>query len=156
MQNHMEFKIRKMTAADIPAAALLEQKYFSVPWSEKSLRDSLNNPHAHFVSAHIADKMIGYGGMYIVCGEGEITDIVVDEEYRNLGVGTAMMRTLEREAKAAGAEYILLEVRVSNQAAIRCYEKTGYECIGIRKAFYEKPVEDAVIMRLEIEREQEC
>ena len=72
--------------------------------------------------------------------------MVVAEKYRNCGIGQALLRELIAAGEAAGLAAFTLEVRVSNEAAIHIYEKTGFHSEGIRPGFYEKPREDAMIM----------
>lgn len=138
--------IRRMCEADIPGAAVLEKKYFSVPWSEENLRQSLANPDYLFLIAEKEGKVVGYAGLFRVLDEGDITNIVVDERYRRQGLGKRLTEALLMEGGKCGLHAFTLEVRVSNSAAIHIYEQLGFAQEGIRKRFYEKPVEDALIM----------
>lgn len=138
--------IRRMCEADLPGTAELEKRYFSVPWSEENLRQSLLNPEYLFLVAEKDGKVVGYAGLFRVLDEGDITNIVVDERYRGRGLGKALTETLLIEGRKCGIHAFTLEVRVSNGAAIHIYEELGFVREGIRKHFYEKPVEDALIM----------
>ena len=91
-------------------------------------------------------KVVGYAGLNRVLDEGDVTNIVVAEEYRGRGLGTALTAALLEEGKKEGIQAFTLEVRFSNLPAVRIYEKLGFVQEGIRKRFYEKPVEDARIM----------
>ena len=84
--------------------------------------------------------------MWTVFGEGNITNMAVDENYRQQGVAYAMMQSMEELARQKDVDAFFLEVRESNLAAQKLYEKMGYSNIGKRKRFYERPVEDAIIM----------
>jgi ribosomal-protein-alanine N-acetyltransferase len=84
--------------------------------------------------------------MYISCDEGEIVNVAVLPQARRMGVGDALMEESSRRASLKNVQQIVLEVRVSNEAAIRLYEKHGYVRCGIRRGFYELPKEDAYIM----------
>ena len=90
--------------------------------------------------------MVGSCGVTNVSGDGEIDNVVVDEAYRNRGIATAMLEETLRRGYAMGVEAFTLEVRVSNAPAIHLYEKAGFVSEGIRPRFYEKPVEDALIL----------
>lgn len=138
--------IRRMTETDLPEVAELEQKNFSVPWTEANLRESLNLPGYLFLVAEEEGKVVGYAGLNRVLDEGDVTNIVVAEEYRGRGLGTALTAALLEEGKKEGIQAFTLEVRFSNLPAVRIYEKLGFVQEGIRKRFYEKPVEDARIM----------
>lgn len=138
--------IRKMTEADIPAAARLEQKYFSVPWTEAGLMESFARPEYLFLVAEEEGEVVGYAGLGQVLDEGDVTNIVIDEAYRGMGLGQRLTEALLTEGKKRGIQAFTLEVRVSNEAAIHIYEKLGFVSAGVRKSFYEKPTEDALVM----------
>ena len=141
--------IRNMTLEDIQAAAEIEKQCFSQPWSEKSFEDSISRDDTIFLVSE--DGVVtGYIGMYLSYGEASITNVAVSPEYRKKGYGELLVMAAKEAAKAAGAESILLEVRVSNEPAISLYKKQGFENLGIRKKFYEHPVEDAIIMKVGI------
>ena len=78
--------------------------------------------------------------------EADITNVAVQPEYRRCGIGEMLMKDAENGAVSRKCESITLEVRVSNTAAISLYNKSGYKQAGIRKGFYEKPKEDALLM----------
>lgn len=145
--------IRPMRMSDIQGVAALEQRCFSVPWSEHSLRESLDNPDYLFLVADEDGYTAGYGGMLLVADEGDITNIAVDESYRGRGIATKLTERLLEEGRKRGVREFTLEVRVGNKAAVHVYEKLGFVSEGVRRHFYEKPVEDALIMW---KREPEC
>ena len=138
--------IRRMKPEDIPAAAELERKYFSLPWSEKMLEESLGKSDYLFLAAEKDGKIVGYAGMLRVLDEGDVTNIVVDASCRGCGIGSALTSALLEEGEKLGMNAFTLEVRVSNVAAIHIYEKNGFQAEGIRPRCYEKPAEDALIM----------
>lgn len=142
--------IRKMEARDVSGVAKIEQENFSMPWSEKAFMDSLSQKEALFLVAEEEDRVLGYIGIYLSFEEGEITNVSVDSSSRNKGVGSELVEQLKKEAQARGTEKIFLEVRVSNEPAIRLYEKQGFEQVGCRKNFYEKPREDAWVMMCDL------
>lgn len=145
MKNN-EIKIRFMETEDIPQVYEIEKRSFSIPWSEKSFLESIALPHAIFLVAEDGKQILGYCGMYKVFGEGDITNIAVLPEYRGMGVGTGLLKEMIGYASERGILDITLEVRESNKGAIHLYRKFGFENVGIRKNFYEKPTENAVIM----------
>ena len=71
--------IRRMTEADLPEVAALEKKYFSMPWSEANLRESMQKEHYLFLVTEEDGMVVGYGGILWVADEGDITNIVVSE-----------------------------------------------------------------------------
>ena len=143
--------IRRMAMADIPSVVEIEKQCFSLPWSEKSFEDSLTREDTIFLVCEMEHSHIaGYMGLYISFEEANVTNVAVSPACRKKGCGEALVIEAKAEAKAAGAESIFLEVRTSNEPAISLYKKQGFEELGIRKKFYEHPVEDAIIMKVGI------
>ncbi|MBQ8026558.1 MAG: ribosomal protein S18-alanine N-acetyltransferase [Clostridia bacterium] len=147
--------IEPMEEEHIEKIAEIEEKCFSMPWSEKSLREELNNENAHFLAAILESQVIGYIGAIEICGEADITNVAVLPEYRRCGIGEKLLNFAENGAKGRGCESITLEVRASNTAAISLYQKAGYQQAGTRKNFYEKPTEDALLMTKYFEKGQD-
>ena len=139
--------IREMTLQDVPAVAEIEKKCFSLPWSEQSLIDSVVREDTLFLVCEDARNIVGYIGMYLSFDEGDITNVAVAPAQRKKGYGEALVAKAIALAKEKDLEMILLEVRVSNTPAISLYKKMGFEELGLRKKFYEHPVEDALIMK---------
>lgn len=142
----MDFIIKKMTSSHIEEIAKLEKECFATPWSEEGLRSELNNNLARFFVAFSGERVAGYIGSHNVLGEVYITNVAVFSEFRRNGVGKALVNFLVEQMKTENAEFVTLEVRKSNSNAISLYEKCGFEKVGERKDFYEKPREDAVLM----------
>lgn len=88
----------------------------------------------------------GYIGFYGVPDEGDITNVSVKKEFRNRGIGTLLLSELIRETGRRGFRKIFLEVRRSNKEAIGLYERNGFRQVGVRRKYYDAPVEDALIM----------
>lgn len=142
----MDLEIKKMTSFHIEEIAKLEKECFSSPWSEDGLKSELDNNFARFFVAFSGDKIAGYIGSHNVLGEVYITNVAVFSEFRRNGVGNALVEFLVNEMKAEKAMFVTLEVRKSNRNAISLYEKCGFEKVGERKDFYEKPRENGVLM----------
>ena len=138
--------IRKMAAEDISQVETIEKQLFSLPWSEKSFLDALRTPENVYLVCEEDGVIAGYCGMWTVFGEGNITNMAVGPDFRRRGIAEQLMNEMERLGRDMGVDDFFLEVRESNDAARGLYEKTGYKNIGVRKRFYERPVEDAVVM----------
>lgn len=130
----------------ISQLAEIERLCFSLPWSENALKDELANENAHFLVAVLGQKVIGYIGIIEICGEADITNVAVHPQFRRLGIAQKLLKSAEEGARKRNCESITLEVRESNEAAIRLYSGSGYETVGIRKNFYDKPTENAILM----------
>lgn len=115
-------------------------------WSEAAFEEELKNPSATVFVALSGDEVIGFGGVQQVLDEAYITNIAVKKEFRRQGVGGALLKAIINHC--ADSSFVTLEVRVSNSAAIKLYEKLGFVSQGIRKGFYSHPTEDANIMTL--------
>lgn len=141
------FTIERMTRADVEQVEAIEQEIFSVPWSEKSFIDACETKENVYIVCKDNGKVLGYCGMWTVLGEGNITNMAVAKEYRRQGIAKRLMSEMERiSIEENGVDVFFLEVRQSNENAKKLYEKMGYKPIGTRKRFYEKPVEDAIVM----------
>jgi ribosomal-protein-alanine N-acetyltransferase len=144
-----------MRPEDAKSMAEIEKQIFTQPWSENGFLDALHNPAALFLVADNSGAeeteasfggIVGYIGLYYALDEGEITNVAVSDTFRCKGIGRQLLQSILAEAVQKGIARIVLEVRVSNQTAIRLYEKNGFKKIGLRKGFYEFPKEDADIM----------
>lgn len=140
----MSFLITEMTAEHIPFIARLEKECFADPWSENALAEELTNPDSHFLVAECGE-IAGYIGVQEICGEAYITNVAVFDKHRQKGIGRALLRAAANGAKSRCCEFITLEVRVGNTAAVALYESEGYEKVGLRKNFYASPTEDGAI-----------
>ena len=141
-----------VVAADIPQIAELERICFSDPWSEQVLRDSLDNALYRFVAVKDGARVLGYAGMFLTIPEAQIANIAVAPDARRQGLGRLLLRGLVSEAAQAGAEVVFLEVREHNAGAIALYEQEGFVRIGMRKNYYDDPVENGLVYVRDIAR----
>lgn len=142
-----EIRIRRMTPEDVSKAAALERESFSEPWTENVYLETLANENALYLLAETEDGgLVGICGLLDILGEGDISNVAVAKPFRRQKVAERMMAELLRQGKERGITAFTLEVRSSNEAAIRLYEKFGFTCEGRRKRFYRKPEEDALIL----------
>lgn len=138
--------IAQMEKQHLDAVAELEKACFSTPWTYENLAESLENDTAHFFVALDDEKVIGYIGVNVISDSCFIDNIAVYPEYRRQGVGKALLKIAALTADVMGADFISLEVRESNYAAIALYRSMGFEVVGLRKNFYRMPQENALIM----------
>lgn len=142
-------QIRKMQMADLDRVCAIEKNSFSMPWSRKSFEETLANPNVHYMVAcgeTEPELIMGYCGAYVILDEADINQVAVAEAYRKKGVGRQMLQAMLEQLQQIGVKAVTLEVRKSNEAAIALYESLGFIVEGVRKNFYEKPAEDALIM----------
>ena len=138
--------VRQMEEADLGSVARIEASIFSKPWSEEGFRDSLRIPNTVYLVAEQDGSIAGYIGMLCVLDEGEITNVAVAEGFRRQGIGERLLSSLLQAGRKKGVDSFTLEVRESNSSARRLYRKLGFQEEGIRRNFYEKPTEDAILM----------
>ena len=141
-----EIIIRKMQPEDLAEVCKIEKDNFSLPWSEKSFWESMEREDTVFLVALEDEDVAGYIGCYCIAGAGEITNVAVKASHRRKGIGGKLLQKLYEKGAALDTQEYFLEVRESNEAAIGLYLRQGFVKEGIRKNFYEKPVENAVIM----------
>lgn len=124
----------------------IERICFSVPWSENSFRYELESKEAYFAVAEEDGEVLGFGILHTFCDQAELFNIAVLPECRKRGIGDRLMASILDFASGAGIKIIFLEVRASNSPAQKLYEKHGFTSCGRRKNYYDKPVEDALLM----------
>lgn len=126
---------------------VIENLSFNIPWSRQSITEEIiQNKAAIYICAIFDGKTVGYAGMWQICDEGHITNIAVHPEFRNSGVGSALMEALLMTARERDIMALTLEVKRSNHSAQALYGKYGFKEGGIRKAYYADNNEDALIM----------
>lgn len=143
--------IEKMNERHVPQIAALEKLCFPDPWSEKSIASELSNPLSHWLVALEGDQVVGYAGSQTVLDETDMMNIAVRSEYRRRGIAQRLVEQLAADLKAMGSKRLTLEVRASNQAAHRLYQKLGFAAVGRRPRYYLNPREDADILQLRLE-----
>ena len=139
-------EIIRMNESHVSAVAELERLNFSAPWDEAAVRSELTNKLSLWLVALDGDEVVGYVGSQTVLGEADMMNIAVSQSHRRRGIARALVEALIARLDAA---MLTLEVRASNAPAIRLYESLGFQQVGLRKNYYRKPKEDALILRKE-------
>lgn len=147
----MKLAFREMVPEDAEAVEKVEKACFAVPWSRESFwREAANENTLYLLvldqDLSEEDQIIGYVGCWILCGEGQITNVAVSPAYRGKGVGTEMLAKLIELVKEKGSTAMTLEVRPSNAPALALYRKFGFKEAGRRPGYYHDNGEDAIIM----------
>lgn len=149
----MNLLITDAQDSHVPQIAQIEAECFSDPWSESSIRSQLTGPNHVFLAALDGERVIGYVGLMYVLDEGYIANVAVTGSYRRQHVADALIQELIRRGEQLQLRFLTLEVRVSNAPAQSLYQKYGFEPVGLRKKYYEKPREDALLMTLYLKEE---
>lgn len=138
--------LRKMTVADLPAVALLDQLSFSQPWPPAAFEVELENLNARCWVAEEAGFVTAALVLWRVLDEAHIATIAVHPDFRRRGIGKALLRAGMDAAYAEGARIYQLEVRAGNLAAQKMYADFGYEVVGRRSKYYQDNGEDALLL----------
>lgn len=139
-------QIREMQIDDLEGVMEIENDNFSKPWTETGFFSFLIRDDTLFLVAEEDEEILGYCGVVTVMDEGDITNVAVAKKRQNQGIGKQLMGALIQKTKESGVTRLFLEVRAGNQCAVHVYEKMGFRQSGIRKNYYESPVEDALVM----------
>jgi len=147
MKESEDIIVRQATTADLDALEELEQKCFATPWSRQSLEEDMTgNSLSTYLVAEIDGRVIGYIGLWRIVDEGHINNVSVLPEYRRRRAASALIEYMFDYGTTIGIKNYTLEVRVSNEAAIRLYAGYGFKPAGIRRGYYTDNGEDAMIM----------
>jgi ribosomal-protein-alanine N-acetyltransferase len=147
VQIRQQLSIEPMREQDVPTVQEIERRIFSTPWPRNAYYRELSSRNsAHYVVLRREDQIIGYGGMWRMYDEAHVTTIGVRQDEQHHGFGRIIFTGLVQAAYDLGAKWITLEVRTSNQHAMRLYEGFGFKVIGRRRGYYTDNGEDAIVM----------
>jgi [ribosomal protein S18]-alanine N-acetyltransferase len=139
-----------MGLGDLPAVHAIEHASFSAPWPDDAYRSEIETNHlATYLVVTVGDEVVAFAGTWLMVDEAHITTFAVDPRWRRRGIGERLLLTLLDVAIERGAREATLEVRLSNVAARRLYEKYGFRPVGLRPRYYSDNGEDALIMTTE-------
>mgnify|MGYP000688657359 CR=1 FL=1 len=143
----MTWHIRLAERRDISELLAIEQIQFPEPWTRGMLLDEVTNTETRRYTVVVEDgKILGYLGVMFVMDELHINTIGVLPDFEGKGIGTALMDDAWRDAKERSIERATLEVAVSNKRAQDLYYRYGFKPVGIRKNYYDKIGEDALVL----------
>jgi [ribosomal protein S18]-alanine N-acetyltransferase len=140
--------LRLMKVDDVDRVYEIECLSFARPWTRDSfVSEVTSNVCARYVVVEEDGRVVGYGGMWLIIDEAHVNNIAIDPSYRGRGYGRLLMKELMRVAYSAlEICQMTLEVRVSNDAAIKLYTSMGFDVAGTRKGYYDDTGEDAYVM----------
>lgn len=163
-----------MRNADIPEVMAIEQVSFNPPWTARSYSYEVNeSTYSHMVTLEYSERhntpagwkkllnaitaqpplnmeVVGYGGLWFISGEGHISTIASHPDMRGRGYGELVFASMLHRSITLDADYMILEVRVSNIVAQNLYKKYGFRVEGVKPKYYQSNNEDAYDMRLQI------
>jgi len=138
--------IRPLRGTDLEAVSKIERQSFLTPWNTQAYVTEIANPNAVYLVAVRENRVVAYGGLWVIMDEAHITTIAVDTALRGQKIGERLLIEMLITARKKGASRATLEVRAGNEAARRLYEKYGFIWVAIRKGYYSDNNENADIM----------
>jgi ribosomal-protein-alanine N-acetyltransferase len=144
---------------DIDAISRIETESFAQPWNRQAIVAELDCPEGchlaakNFFPPQLHAVVMAYVFVRFLTDEMHIMKIAVASQWRNRGMGKALLSAVQMEGKRRGAATALLEVRSANIAAINLYKKTGFQTIGIRPNYYPQTGESALVMSKRLKEE---
>jgi [ribosomal protein S18]-alanine N-acetyltransferase len=141
------WKIRLAERRDIGELLGIEEAQFPEPWTRRILLDEIENTETRrYTVAHEKKRIVGYLGVMFVLEELHVNTIGTLPQEEGRGIATSLLNDAWADAKERGIIRATLEVAVSNQRAIDLYYRYGFKPVGVRKNYYEKTNEDALIL----------
>jgi ribosomal-protein-alanine N-acetyltransferase len=147
MQLKSRVLIDAMREDDIPQIQVIEREIFPTPWPKNAYyRELHHNRSAYYIVLRKEEEVVGYAGLWKMSDEAHVTTVGVRARDQGKGYGHALMAALIQRAYQLGSRWLTLEVRPSNEVAVKLYEKFGFKVIGRRRGYYTDNNEDAIVM----------
>jgi [ribosomal protein S18]-alanine N-acetyltransferase len=162
VQIRQQLALELMREGDVATVQEIEREIFATPWPRNAYyRELASRASAHYVvlrqeelvgrppgfrAADFDPTIIGYGGMWRMYDEAHVTTIGVRLDLQHHGYGRILFAGLVQAAYDMGAKWVTLEVRTTNDNAMKMYEAFGFKVIGRRKGYYTDNGEDAIVM----------
>ncbi|MEX2210418.1 MAG: ribosomal protein S18-alanine N-acetyltransferase [Gaiellaceae bacterium] len=141
-----DLEIRRLGLRELPAVEEIERRSYPTPWSRSMFAGELTKPASICLGAFEGRELVGYLVVSRYVDAWHVMNIAVDPDARGRGIGTALLERLFETTAADVRRGYTLEVRVSNEAAIKLYERLGFRARAIRRGYYTDNREDALIM----------
>jgi [ribosomal protein S18]-alanine N-acetyltransferase len=145
----VNIELRRLTLADLAAIERIERRAYPTPWSRSMFAGELAKPASiclGAVDAEADDVLVGYLIISRYADAWHVMNVAVHHDYRGHGIATQLLNRLFELTATDDRRGYTLEVRVSNVAAIKLYEKLGFVARGLRRGYYTDNREDALIM----------
>ncbi len=147
-----EVKVRRMEARDLDRVMEIERQSYTMPWTESTFRGLLRRADADlFVAETVEGDLAGYAVSWAVLDQGELGNVAVAPEWRHRGIAHCLLDAVILRAAERRVKELFLEVRVSNSTARQLYLSYGFRDVGRRRNYYMEPVEDALVMRKDLD-----
>ena len=146
------YLIEPMKAADLDAVMEIERVSFRSPWSRQVFLEELEREWAHVdvLRERARGVVLAFVNYWLVRDEVHVLNVATDPARRREGHAARLIEHVVAFAHRHRCRYLTLEVRRSNQPAIRLYRKYGFRPVGIRPNYYVEDNEDAIVMLLDL------
>lgn len=138
--------IRTLRREDIDAVVAIESEAFTTPWQADTFESLLERDGVELLVMTDDEEVIGYAVLWVILDQGELANLALTTGRRGTGLGSHLLRHVLGRARQRGVRKLFLEVRASNARAIDLYHRHGFEDVGIRRGYYQRPTEDARVM----------
>ena len=141
------WSLRLAQRRDVGELLVLEQAQFPEPWTRGMLLDEILNTKTRRYTVAVEDKVIvGYLGVMFVLDELHVNTIGTLPGHEGRGIASSLMDDAWRDAQERGIKRATLEVATSNTRAQKFYYRYGFKPVGVRKNYYERTSEDALVL----------
>jgi len=139
--------VRRLAAEDVDAVVAIETEAFTSPWQRETFLDLLDRPGLELlVMEDSVAGIVGYAVLWCIVDQGELANMAITPNFRRRGLGSLLLARVLDVAREREVETVYLEVRASNESAVRLYTRFGFTEAGTRRAYYDRPKEDALVM----------
>lgn len=151
-QPQLEIERRELRAVDLPRMHEIEEAVYADPWSRSLLEQSLVAPMTHAWGLFEADRLIAYAIFQLIVDEGHLLNIAVDPERQGQGLGAFLLDSVIQTVEMRGGRRVFLEVRPTNDRALRLYESRQFMPVTLRERYYSNG-ESALVMCRDLGRD---
>ncbi|MDO4813513.1 MAG: ribosomal protein S18-alanine N-acetyltransferase [Gemella sp.] len=146
-------EINKVGVEHVDVLSVIDRENFADPWSKEMFKQELEQANSEYYAIFNGEEIIGFCGGWYVVDEYQINKIVIDKKYQNKKLGSLFLLYIMQFYSERGAKRVTIEVRESNAAAIKVYERAGFKVVGKREKYYQNNGEDALVMIRNFENE---
>jgi len=139
-----------MSETDLAEVVAIESDIYPFPWSRGNFLDSVQAGYSMWTLRDASGALTAYSVMTLMLDEAHLLNLSVARNQQRAGLGWRTLEWVAEVGRGYGARTMLLEVRPSNESAVRMYQRYGFERIGVRRGYYPARIgrEDALVMRV--------
>jgi ribosomal-protein-alanine N-acetyltransferase len=141
-----EIRIRRLELEHLDAIEVIERRSYPTPWSRSMFAGELAKPASICLGAFDGNQLVGYMIISRYVDAWHVMNVAVDPDHRRRGIATMLLNRLFESTDDGTRRGYTLEVRVSNEGAIKLYQEAGFRARGVRRGYYTDNREDALIM----------